>query len=137
MKKKGSPVVRFVGLAILIGGAAFLLASPIQEARQERRVRALLLEVQEGLQNYHISEELYPKQPMKGKELVSLLVELEFLDASTTNPWTGTAYLDSEDSDWLRYSTGSLAETYELVVTYPESEEVQFRLDSTENQSLE
>lgn len=129
--------MRFVGLLILIGAAAFLMASPIREARQERRVRSMLLDVQEGLQNYHISEELYPKQRMSGKALVSFLVDLGFLDETIVNPWTGEAYLDSEEEDWLKYNTDGLAETYELVVTYPGSEEVQFRLDSTENQSLE
>jgi hypothetical protein len=46
-------------------------------------------------------------------------------------------YTSASEDDWLRYRTDSLAETYELTVLFPGTEEVEFRLDSTKNQSLE
>lgn len=137
MKKKGSILVRVIGLVVLIGLAEMVVVGPVKEKRLERRVRTMLLEVQEGLQNFHIDEELYPKDRMTGKELVVLLEGDEYMAKGIRNPWSGEIYVDSTGADWLKYSTDSLAETYELTVLYPNSEEVQFRLDSTEHQSLE
>lgn len=137
MKKKGSILVRVIGLVVLIGLAEMVVVGPVKEKRLERRVRTMLLEVQEGLQNFHIDEELYPKDRMTGKELVVLLEGDEYMAKGIRNPWTRESYADSAGADWLKYSTDSLAETYELTVLYPNSEEVQFRLDSTEHQSLE
>ena len=128
---------RFAGLTVVIFVAGVLIGLPLSEKRLERRVRVMLLAVQEGLQRYHVKEELYPKKMMTGHELVSLLAEFDFLDKSLMNPWTGTLYSGTMENDWLRYRTNSLAETYELVVYFPGTEEVQFRLDSTEHQSLE
>lgn len=128
---------RSAGLLLVLAIGASLVLPALYEKRTERRVRAMLLAVQEGLQRYHVKEELYPKKMMSGHELVSHLAASGFLESSLTNPWTGARYLDSAETDWLRYRTNGLAETYELVVYFPGSEEVQFRLDSTENQSLE
>lgn len=128
---------RFAGLTVVIFVAGVLIGLPLSEKRLERRVRVMLLAVQEGLQRYHVKEELYPKKMMTGHELVSLLGEFDFLDKSLMNPWTGIPYSGTMENDWLRYRTNSLAETYELVVYFPGTEEVQFRLDSTEHQSLE
>ncbi len=132
-----SRLQRTAGLVLVLTVGALLVAPPLQEKRIERRIRAALLAVQEGLQRYHVEEELYPKKRMSGHELVTLLAGSGFLEPSLINPWTGDAYLNPTEEDWLQYRTNGLAETYELVVCFPGSEEVQFRLDSTENQSLE
>lgn len=138
MKMKMSSIIfRLAGLSGVMFAAFILIAFPLAEKRTERRVRSTLLTVQEALQRYHVKEELYPKKMMSGHELVAHLAADGFLDASLINPWTGGPYLASADGDWLQYRTNGLAETYELVVYFPESEEIQFRLDSTENQSLE
>ncbi len=97
----------------------------------------MLLEMQEALQKYHVEEELYPKRMMPGGELAQLLTDNGFLEEEVRNPWTGELYSESKGEDWLRYRTDGLAETYELIVSFPNSEQEQFRLDSTENQSLE
>jgi hypothetical protein len=107
------------------------------EKRTERRVRTLLLAVQEGLQRYHVKEELYPKRMMTGRELIQLLGDGGHLESLPANPWNGEPYTSASEDDWLRYRTDSLAETYELTVLFPGTEEVEFRLDSTKNQSLE
>lgn len=130
-------IVRGLGFFAVVAVGALILVPPLLEKRSERRVRAMLLEVQEGLQRYHVAEELYPKQRMKGSELVALLVEGGHLDAALANPWTKDPYHSSTGDDWLRYRTDSLAETYELTVLSPGTEEVKFRLDSTKHQSLE
>lgn len=133
----GSPWLRSAGLLSVIAIGTLILLPPIEAKRTERRVRAMLLAVQEALQRYHVQEELYPKRMMNGQELVKLLVEDKHLAADLRNPWTGAAYAASPEEDWLRYRTDGLAETYELTVLYPGSERVEFRLDSTKHQSLE
>lgn len=135
--KKHSLLVRISGLVIVTLIAGLLIGPPLRQKRTERRVRAMLLAVQEGLQRYHVSEELYPKRMMSGQELVRLLSDSEFLDESIVNPWTGGDYVKDAKVDCLRYRTNNLAETYELIVYFPGTDEVQFRLDSTEHQSLE
>jgi hypothetical protein len=138
--KKGSVLVRLAGFLLVAGVGLFLIGNEVIEKRTERKVRAMLLTVQEALQRYHVDEELYPSRMMSGTELVKFLSEHSFLDPAIQNPWTGVPYGESEgdvQSDFLRYRTDGLAETYELIVTFPDSDEVQFQLDSTEHQSLE
>lgn len=129
--------VKSIGLLFILAVGAAILVPPLQAKRTERRVRAMLLTVQEALQRYHVKEELYPKRMMNGHELVELLVDGEHLDAAIANPWTGAPYAASPGEDWLRYRTDGLAETYELTVLSPGTERVEFRLDSTKHQSLE
>lgn len=136
MKPVRSLLVRLAGGLVLIAIAATILWPPLAAKREERRVRAMLLTVQEALQNYHVDEEIYPRNPMPGAELIAFLKEEGFLEEPPENPWTRGAY-EVGGEDRLRYRTDALAETYELTVSRPESDEVQFRLDSTENQSLE
>lgn len=135
--KPRSLIIRVFGLVLVAGAGVVLFLPPLEAKREEYRVRAMLLTVQEALQKFHVVEEIYPRSMMKGSELVAFLVEKEFLDPGIANPWTGEPYADAVGDDWLRYRTGPLAETYELIVYHAGSEEVQFRLDSTENQSLE
>lgn len=125
------------GLAVVVAVGVGMFAPPLIEKRSERRVRTALLAVQEGLQRFHVREEIYPRRAMTGHELVELLVSGGHLDGELANPWTGRPYLSSPDDDWLRYRSDSLAETYELTVLVRGGEEVRFRLDSTKNQSLE
>jgi hypothetical protein len=132
-----SKLRRLLGLLLVLAIGAAILLPPLQAKRTERRVRAMLLAVQEALQRYHVQEELYPKRMMNGHELVKLLVEGKHLNAGLSNPWTGKSYSVSPDEDWLRYRTDGLAETYELTVLSPGTERVEFRLDSTKHQSLE
>lgn len=128
-------LIRATGVVILAGVAAVLLSPSIAEKRESRRVKAMLLQVQAALQNYHVDEEIYPRRMMPGAKLIQFLQEKKFLETPPENPWSGGHY--AEGDDWLRYRTDQLAETYELIVVYPETEDIQFRLDSTENQSLE
>lgn len=132
-----SRLVRSAGLGLVVAIGAVLLVPPLLEKRTERRVRAMLLSVQEALQRYHVKEELYPKRMMSGQDLVKLLVEGGHLENTPLNPWSGRPYGGAADEDWLRYRTDGLAETYELTVLVPGTEEVAYRLDSTKNQSLE
>jgi hypothetical protein len=136
-QKLKSIFIRLAGLLVVIAAAVILIGLPLAEKRTERRVRAMLLAVQEGLQRYHVAEELYPKKRMSGAELVQQLSEGGFVEKTLLNPWTGLPYTGGSGEDRLHYRTNSLAETYELVVTFPGTEEAEFRLDSTENQSLE
>ena len=110
--KKSSIGIRALGLLVLGMSVGFLVWQPIEEQRLERRIRTMLLQVQEGLQNFHIAEELYPKQFMSGHELVRFLSQSDFLDDSLINPWTKEWYLDSAEHDYLKYRTDSFAETY-------------------------
>ena len=137
MAKIPTTLFRSGGLLAVAVIALVILVPPIQDKRSERRIRAMLLEVQNALQKYHVEEELYPKNMMTGAKLAALLADGGFLEKGVLNPWSGVDYVDSEDADWLRYRTDGLAETYELIVFYPGTETEQFRLDSTENQSLE
>ncbi|MDF1824512.1 MAG: hypothetical protein P1U68_07705 [Verrucomicrobiales bacterium] len=137
MKEAGSIFFRFSGLFLIVLAGGVLIGFPIAEKREERRVRDMLLIVQEALQNYHVAEEIYPREFMTGSQLVHFLTKEECLDIEVVNPWTGVAFGDIDEPDGLRYRTDSIAETYELVVYEPGTEIEQFRLDSTENQSLE
>jgi len=134
---RGSLWFKSIGLLFILAIGAVILLPPLQAKRTERRVRAMLLTVQEALQRYHVKEELYPKRMMNGHELIKLLMDGEHLDAGIANPWTGAPYAASPGEDWLRYRTDGLAETYELTVLSPGTERVEFRLDSTKHQSLE
>lgn len=118
-------------------GGALLVVPVLREKRLERRVYTLLLTTQEGLQRYHVREERYPSQAMDGGELVGLLVRGGDLPETMANPWTGRPYATDRSVDRLRYRTDGLAETYELTVLFPDRDEVRYRLDSTEHQSLE
>ncbi len=132
-----SILIRSLGLTLVIGIGVAIFVPPLFAEREEVRVRKMLLTIQEGLQNFHVKEEIYPKTAMNGSELAHFLAKAEFLDPALVNPWTGESYIQSSEEDWLRYRTGDLAETYELIVYRAGTEQVQFRLDSTENQSLE
>lgn len=142
-------LLAYGGIPLVLAGAVVLLAGPVREKRLDHEVKALLLEVQEALQRYHVDEELYPARPMRGTDLVAMLQEREYL-GEVANPWTGRAYgpgeADGEEDgdrggeakgDWLRYRTDEFAESYELTALVPGSDEVHLRLDSVENQSLE
>lgn len=137
MKKAASISIRLFGLLLIAGVGGILIALPLADKREERRVRDMLLTVQEALQNYHVAEELYPRNFMTGAQLVHFLKKEGFLEGEVKNPWTGAEFSVESESDGLRYRTDSIAETYELIVFKPGTEIEQFRLDSTENQSLE
>jgi len=47
-------LIRATGVVILAGVAAVLLSPSIAEKRESRRVKAMLLQVQAALQNYHV-----------------------------------------------------------------------------------
>lgn len=137
MKRRRSPHIRILGLAGLSLAAGVLVGIPLAEKREERRVRAMLLTVQEGLQNFHVKEEIYPRELMTGAQLVHFLTKEGFLKEPIVNPWTRKPFGNDGEPDGLRYRTDMIAETYELVVYRPGTEIEEFRLDSTENQSLE
>ena len=143
-----SLVVRFAGFFVIAGIGLVLIGREVVAKRTERSVRVMLLTVQEALQRYHVDEEQYPPRAMTGTELVTMLHERSFLEAMILNPCTGRPYdggaaregaarEGAAREDHLQYRTDGLAETYELIVTDPESGTVQFQLDSTEHQSLE
>ncbi|MDP4939710.1 MAG: hypothetical protein NWR21_10390, partial [Verrucomicrobiales bacterium] len=94
-----STFIRLVGLLLVVAAALILVGLPLAEKRTERRVRAMLLTVQEGLQRYHVAEELYPKKHMSGAELVQLLAEGGFVEKSLLNPWTGLPYSGNAGED--------------------------------------
>lgn len=130
-------LLRIPALAIVLLGAALILVPAIQKKRLDRRVRSMVLEVQEGLQGYHVREEEYPKRAMQGRELVDLLIRANFLNPDIKNPWSGGAYQSDSSDDWLRYHSDSMGEIYDLSVLIPGTDQVAFHLDSTEHQSLE
>lgn len=132
-----SPIACFVGLFVVIAVGGLLVGYPLTEEREERRIRAMLLTVQEALQNFHVKEEIYPRDLMSGAQLVHFLKKEGFLETDLENPWTRKPFGEKGEPDGLRYRTDMIAETYELVVFKPGTEIEQFRLDSTENQSLE
>lgn len=142
--------MRFTGKSLFVRGAIFLviagascalLVPSIQVVRHEHQVKSVLLEVQQALQNWHVAEEVYPRQsPMTGAELISLLMESGHLENPPFNPWTGRLYEgvdETPETDRIRYSTDELAETYSLKALKPAGDDVFLELDSTEHQSLE
>ncbi|MEM1440979.1 MAG: hypothetical protein AAGF67_01470 [Verrucomicrobiota bacterium] len=137
MKRMKSPLVCFAGLLTVCGVGLVLISLPMAEKREERRIRGMLLTVQEALQNFHVKEEIYPRDLMTGAQLVHFLTKEGFLETEVENPWTKKPFGEKGEPDGLRYRTDLIAETYELVVYEPGTEIEQFRLDSTENQSLE
>ena len=130
-------MIRTIGLLCVAGVAVAILFEPVAEARRERRIKEVLLTVQEALQRYHVKEEIYPKRAMKGGELVEFLRENSHLEENLMNPWTGGVYNGGNKVDRMVYETDDLAESYELTVKHRHSKKIRFRLDSTENQSLE
>ena len=67
MNRPKKILIRAAGIVILAGIAVVLLAPPISEKRESRRVKAMLLQVQTALQNYHVDEEIYPRRMMTGE----------------------------------------------------------------------
>ncbi len=120
-------------LAVCLLGLALVLPQ-IRQRELDRRVKAFMLEVQAGLQKYHVAEEQYPAKAMTGRELIALLVKGGFLSDDLENPWTQSPLWEV---DWLKYRTDDLAEVYELITFLPGTDEVHYRLDSIENHSLE
>jgi hypothetical protein len=137
--KPRSFLIRSCLLAILIAGTVIALWPFFREIRHEHQVKAMLLEVQRALQEYHVAEELYPKDfPLTGAQLIQLLIETGHLENPPRNPWTGHPYrLDGAEEDHLTYRSDQLAETYELQALDPATGEPWMTLDSTEHQSLE
>lgn len=139
-KKKASWPLRLGGLLLLVFLGAVLLHGPVQVKRLEKDSRRLLLDVQRALQSYHVAKEQYPAESMSGVALIRMLRESKHLAEVPWNPWERGLYDPeggAEQEDWLVYRTDRLAETYELVIFRPYTEEVLFRLDSVENQSLD
>lgn len=132
-----SIAIRAVGLLCVAAVAVGILFNPVAEARRERRIEQVLLSVQEALQRYHVQEEIYPRRAMAGGELIEFLQENGHLEDQLMNPWVGGVYDGGNEIDRMAYETDGLAESYELTVRSLHSDEVKFRLDSTENQSLE
>lgn len=127
---------RLIGLLLLVTATAGMVTPAWRAERLDRRERAMLLQVQEALQRYHVAEELYPKRPMQGLELVVLLQERDFLPKDLANPWSGLIY-EKGGEDRLRYRTDPAAESYELIVLDQDGAKEKRRLDSTTHQSLE
>ena len=137
MKSVATILIRLAGLSLDLAVGVILIGFPLSEKREERRIREMMLIVQEALQNYHVKEEIYPRDLMTGTQLVHFLSKEGFLEEPVQNPWTQQAYGEANETDGLRYRTDTIAETYELIVFRPGTDTEQFRLDSTENQSLE
>ena len=137
--KTRSLLIRCGLLTILIAATVFALLPFFREIRHEHQVKTALLEVQRALQDYHVAEELYPKDyPLSGAQLIQLLIETGHLESPPRNPWTGQPYrLDGIEEDHLTYRSDQLAETYELHALDPATGAPWITLDSTEHQSLE
>lgn len=133
------PLLLFVlALAVSIGSAI----RPVREFRFREQSRTTLLEIQRALQDYHVSEEFYPKRtPMSGAEIVEFLIETGHLESPPLNPWSGEPYRagDLTQPDGIRYHTDELAETYALEARGRDlsGDRIEWQLDSTEHQSLE
>ena len=134
-------LVRGTILLVIAGAAIALLVPSFQVIRHEHQVKSVMLEIQRALQEWHVAEEVYPRQtPMPGGELISLLMESGHLEKPPSNPWTGHPYggaVESPEIDRIRYSTDELAETYSLKALNRHNDHVFVELDSTEHQSLE
>ena len=136
-----SLLVRTAILAVIVAAMISLLAPRFRVIRHEHQVKSALLEIQRALQDWHVAEEIYPRQtPMTGADLIGLLVDSGHLERPPFNPWTGQTYrvdAESPESDRIRYATDELAETYSLRALNRADEGILFELDSTEHQSLE
>jgi hypothetical protein len=133
--------VRATIFGVIAGSAIALLVPSFQVIRHEHQVKTVLLEIQRALQEWHVAEEVYPREtPMNGGELISLLMESGHLEKAPSNPWTGRPYefgTENLETDRIRYSTDELAETYSLRALERTGDDVFLELDSTEHQSLE
>lgn len=130
---------RFLWLAIFVTCLGWLLVHAAALVRHETRVRELLLTVQSALQDYHVDQERYiPRETLTGTELITVLLDFEFLEDVPMNPWSSEEWkLDGEEPDFLVYETDPNFETYALRAIDPKSGEVILELDSEENPSLE
>ena len=133
--------MRTVIFAALVAGMIAILVPGFRAVRHEHQVKILLLKIQHALQDWHVAEETYPRQPsMNGAEIVKLLIDSGHLEETPYNPWTGRLFSfesETESSDRIRYSTDELAETYALKALNRNDDGVFLQIDSTEHQSLE
>ena len=120
-----------VGMALLLG---WPLVRGMESVRLEARVRTMLLEVQQALQDFHVDQERYiPREELEGTQLLGVLSDFGFLEALPINPWSGEAWkLDGEEPDFLRYATDPNFETYALRALDPRTGEVFLEIDRTQ-----
>lgn len=133
------PVVIF-GIALAVISLGFYRS--FAERRFEIQSKETLLAIQQGLQNYHVAEEIYPREsPLSGSELVLLLTESGHMEELPLNPWTRQPFWpeDTEQPDGITYQTDELAETYALECSSLNlaSDAIIWQLDSSEHHSLE
>lgn len=130
---------RAAWLALFGGVLGGLILKGLAEVRQRERHRALLLEVQQALQKYHVDQERYvPRRELKGSELIAVLDDLGFFPALPVNPWTGQKWkLDGQEPDHLAYRTDANFETYALRILAPDGGQTLMELDSEAKISLE
>lgn len=130
--------IRISILAVLVLGLGSLIAKGIQQVRHEQQTRAMLLQVQAAVQDYHVDQERYiPREELTGSQLISVLADFGFLKDLPINPWTLEPWkLDGEEPDFLRYATDPSFETYALRALDPKTGEVFLEIDSVEQPSL-
>ncbi|MEM1294303.1 MAG: hypothetical protein AAGH89_02990 [Verrucomicrobiota bacterium] len=130
--------IRLPILFILVLGLGSLVAQGIRKVRHEQQTRAMLLQVQAAVQDYHVDQERYiPRQELTGSQLISVLSDFGFLNELPINPWTHELWkLDGEEPDFLRYATDPNFETYALRALNPKTGEVVLEIDSVEQPSL-
>jgi len=125
----------------MVAGLAWPIAHGVRQVREDKALRALLLDVQAALQAYHVDEdtgETYiPREAMSGQELLTVLSDFGFLDPLPKNPWTGETWTLLEgEADFLRYESEGQFKTYALRTVDPKTGLVTMELDS-ETTSLE
>mgnify|MGYP001627893838 FL=1 len=133
------PILLF-GIALAV--ISFGFHRSFAERRFELQSKETLLTIQQGLQNYHVAEECYPREsPLSGSELVLLLTESGHLEDLPLNPWTRQPFWpeDAEQPDGITYQTDQLAETYALECSSLDldGDTIIWQLDSSEHHSLE
>ena len=130
---------RVLWLTLFATCLGWLLSNAASRVRHQAKIRELLLTVQTALQDYHVDQERYiPRETLSGTELITVLLDFEFLEELPHNPWSNEDWkLDGEEPDYLVYETDPNFETYALKALDPNSGQVVVELDSEENPSLE
>ncbi len=134
-KKKAKNWLLLIGMIATLGAWMIHLS---QDRLLDQRVRSLILTIQQGVQRYHVAEEAYPPKSMSGIDLIKLLQERGELSDALANPWaSGARFSESPTPNGIAYETDIFAESFAIIATDPETGDVLYRLDSSENPSLE
>ena len=117
-KKNGFTMVELLIVIAIIGVLSALMMPnfvSIQDRAKEVSVKAIVLSVQNALENYQIDSGQYPNgSDLPISDLCEILIADGYLTQTPTNPFTGANYTADDTSGQITYSYDSNTGVYSI-----------------------